>query len=120
MGLSYGVAAMTTPAPTRLPLTLGALGNRRFRWLLLGLVLVPTGLQYLQVTFTSALGLLAPAGFIDNNLIGLQFFSQKNRIAFAWIWNNLANRWEPLATPSRWIMCRSAERPGVRCRATRS
>lgn len=50
---------MTTAAPSRLRLTLGALGNRRFRWLLLGLVLVPTGLQYLQVTFSSALGLVS-------------------------------------------------------------
>ena len=49
---------MTAAAPSRLMITLGALRNRRFRWLLLGLLLLPTGLQYLQVTFTSALGLL--------------------------------------------------------------
>ena len=50
---------MTAAAPSRPLLILGALGNRRFRWLLLGLVLVPTGLQYLLVTFNSALGLVS-------------------------------------------------------------
>jgi F0F1-type ATP synthase assembly protein I len=58
-GLRYGVAAMTAAARSRLRATLSALGNRRFRWLLLGLLLLPTGLQYLQVTFTSALSLVA-------------------------------------------------------------
>ena len=51
-----------TAAGSRLLLTLAALGNRRFRWLLVALVLLPTGLQYLQVTFSSALGLVSQPG----------------------------------------------------------